>query len=82
MTQNARPNPEDMAAAPASTSTPSDLDREPVQILVIGSAEGITNIVRTLYRLRFAEVNEWSPLLPAPVPEKLMRTVIRYIPIN
>jgi hypothetical protein len=63
-------------------TAPPKREREPVQILIIGSGNGINTIVRTLHRLRFAEANEWSPLLPAPTPGKLMRTLTRYLPTN
>jgi hypothetical protein len=56
-------------------------DREAVQILVIGSSQSIDIIIRTLHQLRFAEVREWSPLLPAPTPGKLMRSLTRYLAI-
>ncbi|MGB7442007.1 MAG: hypothetical protein WA919_13125 [Coleofasciculaceae cyanobacterium] len=49
-------------------------------LIVIGSSKGITNIIQTLYRMRFAHINEWSPLMPAPIPGKLMRAITRYIP--
>jgi hypothetical protein len=57
-------------------------DREPVQLLVIGSNKGITNIIHTLYLRDFAAIYEWSCLLPAPVPGKLMRTLTRYISVD
>lgn len=69
------------ATAPVarSASTPPNPEREPVQIFVIGSSEGVTNIIHSLYSLRFAQVSEWSPFISAPTPGKLMRVLIRYI---
>ena len=72
------PDRSDITVFPASLNP----DREPVQILVIGSSDGIASILLTLHRLRFAEVTEWSPLLPAPTPGKLMRTLTRYRSIS
>ncbi|HEY9651214.1 MAG TPA: hypothetical protein V6C95_11170 [Coleofasciculaceae cyanobacterium] len=66
--------------APASTPTPTNPEREPVQILVIGSSEGITNIIHSLYAHHFAHISEWSPLMPAPIPGKLMRILLRNVP--
>lgn len=60
----------------------TDGDREPVQLLVVGSDRGITSIIHTLYLRDFAAVYEWSCLLPSPVPGKLMRTLTRYISID
>ncbi|PSB23985.1 hypothetical protein [Stenomitos frigidus] len=54
-------------------------DREPLRILVIGSRQGVTNTIQTLHRLRFAEVREWSPLLPGPNAGEVMSILARYI---
>jgi hypothetical protein len=53
-----------------------------VQILVIGSSQGVSNIIQSLYSHRFAQISEWSILMPAPIPGKLMRMLIRHVPIN
>ncbi|MEQ8757657.1 MAG: hypothetical protein RID09_29590 [Coleofasciculus sp. G1-WW12-02] len=45
-----------------------------------GSSSGITNIIHSLYAHHFAQISEWSPLTSAPVPGKLMRMLIRYVP--
>lgn len=61
---------------------PKHPDREPVQILIIGSEPGIASVIHRLYLCRFAEVHEWTILLPAPVPGKLMRSLTRYVDLN
>jgi hypothetical protein len=58
---------------------PAEPNREPVLILVIGSQKGIDKIVSALYLRRFAAVQEWSQILPAPTIGKLMRSLIRYV---
>ncbi|MEQ9485970.1 hypothetical protein, partial [Coleofasciculus sp. F4-SAH-05] len=35
--------------------------KEFIKVMVIGSRKGINSIIKTLHRLRFAEVREWSP---------------------
>jgi hypothetical protein len=82
MSQDFIPDSEETFSAPAfhPAHTPHNPEREPVQIIVIGSKEGITNIIQSLYAHRFAQISEWSPLLSASIPGKLMRTMIRYIP--
>ncbi len=76
------PDSEQTPTSPASSQalTPSNPEREAVQILVIGSKEGVTNIVHSLHSHHFAEVREWSPLMRAPVPGKQMRMRIRNVP--
>ncbi|HEY9633175.1 MAG TPA: peptide ABC transporter substrate-binding protein [Coleofasciculaceae cyanobacterium] len=82
MAKDFLPDSEETPTSPASSQapTPSNPEREPVQILVIGSKEGVTNIVHSLHTHHFAEVREWSPLMPAPVAGKLMRMLIRHVP--
>lgn len=54
-------------------------DRESLRILIIGSRRGVTVTIQTLHRLRFAEVREWSPLMPTPNPGEVMSILTRYI---
>jgi len=65
---------------PAATTEPTELPlREPLRVLIIGSRRGVTSTIQTLYRLGFAEVSEWSPLLPAPNSGEVMSILTRYI---
>ncbi|MEH2412934.1 hypothetical protein [Nostoc sp.] len=67
------------------SSVPSmqlDSDREPVSFLVIGSRQTVTNTINTLYRIGFAQISEWSPLLPASEPGKVMKILTRSIPTD
>jgi hypothetical protein len=66
---------------PAAITEPADSipNREPLRVLVIGSRRGVTSTIQTLYRLGFAEVGEWSPLLPAPNSGEVMSILTRYI---
>lgn len=57
-------------------------NREPLRVLLIGSRRGVTGTIQTLYRLSFAEVQEWSPLLPAPSSGEVMSILTRYLPVN
>lgn len=80
MSENSSPKP----ASPEIDrllATLANPDREAVQILVIGSDKGITNVIHSLHIHGFAEVSEWSLLLPAPIPKKLMRTLTRHVSI-
>lgn len=54
-------------------------DRESLRILIIGSRRGVTTTIQTLHRLRFAEVREWSPLMPTPNPGEVMSILTRYL---
>ena len=67
--------PESPASKPSVEATS---DRESLRILVIGSRQGVVGTIQTLHRLRFAEVHEWSPLLPAANPGEVMSILTRY----
>jgi hypothetical protein len=67
---------------PAAIEPPAEAplgDRESLRILVIGSRRGVTGTIQTLHRLRFAEVREWSPLIPTANPGEVMSILSRYI---
>lgn len=57
-------------------------NREPVRLMAIGSRDGVLRVIHTLHHLRFAEVREWSPLLPAPTPGEVMSILTRYLTKN
>jgi hypothetical protein len=47
-------------------------DQKFVKVMVIGSRKGITSVIKMLHHLRFAEVREWSPLIPYEDSGELM----------
>ena len=71
---------ETLTVPPSPSVTPEPTPRrEPVKISIIGSRRGVNSIIRTLYRLRFAEVIEWSPLQPTGNPGEFVSMLIRQI---
>jgi len=67
-------------AAPIKASVEAPLgDRESLKMLVIGSRRGVTSTIQNLHRLRFAEVREWSPLIPTANSGEVMSILSRYI---
>ena len=52
------------ANASGQASAPPVSRKEFVKVMVIGSRKGITSVIKTLHTLRFAEVGEWSPIMP------------------
>jgi len=65
------------ATVPQSTDSPVE-SREPVQLMVIGSAQGIETIVQTPHLWGFAHVSEWSIAMPHS-SGKLMRVLTRWV---
>lgn len=49
--------------SPPAPPSPSS-GKEFVKILVVGSRQGIDNVIKALHRLGFAEVGQWSPPMP------------------
>ena len=74
-TSNASTSTSEPLASKMPVATP---DREALRILVIGSRQGVLGTIQTLHRLRFAEVHEWSPLLPSANPGEVMSILTRY----
>lgn len=64
-----------------SNDAQSEPNREAVEILVIGSWQGVDRIVHHLHQLGFAEFGEWSRLLPAPSGE-VMRILVRDVCVD
>lgn len=61
----------------ADNLPPTSEEWEQVRILVIGSANGVTRVIRTLYVLGFAQIHEWSPLVSAPNSGDVMSILTR-----
>ncbi len=53
----------DRPSLPAPLPRFSD-DSEPLKVMLIGSAAAITTTIHNLHQRRFAEVGDWSPLVP------------------
>ena len=60
---------------------PSD-GYEVVRVMVFGSHYGVNYTIRWLYRLQFAQVSEWSFLMPAPNPGEVMSILTKRIPLG
>lgn len=52
--------------------TEKNPERESVKVVIFGTKTGVNNTILTLYKLGFAQVNEWSPLLPSSNPGEVM----------
>jgi hypothetical protein len=68
-----------LPAVPTPQPTePAAEGREPVQLMVIGSAQGIETIIQNLHLRGFAHINEWSLAMPHS-SGKLMRVLTRWV---
>jgi hypothetical protein len=66
MPENFLPNDSELPSAEVDfqASTAPVSGKEFVKVMVIGSRKGIINVIKTLHTLRFAEVGEWSLIMP------------------
>ncbi|MBW4675627.1 MAG: hypothetical protein KME52_16855 [Desmonostoc geniculatum HA4340-LM1] len=53
--------------------------REPVKHLLIGSPNAVTNTINRLHVIGYANVGDWSQLLPTANPDEVMSILIRQI---
>jgi hypothetical protein len=61
----------------AEYTSPESDEFESLQVLLIGSANGVNDTIRNLHARGFAEVGDWSPLLPAPNRNEVMSILSR-----
>jgi hypothetical protein len=64
------------------TTTPTQPEREPVTIMVIGSRWAVRLIIHTLFSLGFAQVSEWSKLQVEPKTRKFMSVLTKYVRVE
>jgi hypothetical protein len=84
MSEEFIPNASETPAVPVSPSASPEptSNREFVKILIIGSPKGVNNIIHTLYRLKFAEVTQWSSLQPTANPDEVVSILRRQLSIS
>ncbi|HAG80125.1 MAG TPA: hypothetical protein DCL61_02915 [Cyanobacteria bacterium UBA12227] len=75
------PNDSELPSTEVSIQASTDpvSGKEFIKVMVIGSRKGISSIIKTLHRLRFADVREWSPLIPYGASGEMMSLLRRQI---
>ncbi|WGV28910.1 hypothetical protein [Halotia branconii] len=61
-----------------STENPFS-NREPIKHLLIGSPKAVTSTIHYLQVIGYANVRDWSPLLPTNNSDEVMSILIRQI---
>ncbi|MEM6836351.1 MAG: hypothetical protein AAF609_05810 [Cyanobacteria bacterium P01_C01_bin.120] len=62
---------------PSAFSVPAAPNADSIRVIVVGHAEAVDNFVVTQHRLGFAEVGAWSPPLPTPHSNQVMRILTK-----
>jgi hypothetical protein len=58
-------------------------ERETIKHTLIGSSRAVMGTIRVLHQLGYAEVGDWSPLLPSPTKEgEVMSILVRNIVVQ
>ncbi|MBC1235737.1 hypothetical protein [Nostoc sp. 2RC] len=56
--------------------------KEPLKHLLIGSSKAVTSTIHYLQVIGYANVGDWSPLLPSPNPGEVMSILNRPIMVQ
>jgi len=54
-------------------------EREPIKHTLIGSPKAVNSTIRVLHQLKYAEISDWSPLVPTGRTGEVMSILIRSI---
>jgi hypothetical protein len=73
------PSADTQTAVALASEPATEVSREKVRLLVIGSSYGVERVIHELYRVGFAEVREWSKPLPRGNQGEVMRIFTRYV---
>jgi hypothetical protein len=78
MSKDYLPETNENPTIPNPTTPTEPGDRDPLRMLLIGSRQRVIAEIHNLYVRGFAKVEDWSPLLPAPTPGKVMSILTKY----
>lgn len=79
LTKDFVPGADPDAAVPSLAADKTEPSREPLKHLLIGSPKAVTSTIHALYMLGYADIRDWSPLLPSPNPGEVMSILSRSI---
>lgn len=63
-------------------TSPETLERETIKHTLIGSSKAVMGTIRVLHQLGYADIGDWSPLLPSSNPGEVMSVLIRSITVQ
>ncbi len=68
--------PDDNNSDPANDDSAAS-EQDILMLTIVGSPKAVRKTILTLYRLGFAEVNDWSQLQRTANPKQVMSVLIR-----
>ncbi|MEB3232965.1 MAG: hypothetical protein VKJ64_18305 [Leptolyngbyaceae bacterium] len=72
-------SPVSVATVSASSSSVPVPQYESVRHMVFGSAIAVQNTIKLLYRLNYAEPNDWSKLVPTGQPNEVVAVLTKKV---
>ncbi|MBF2063235.1 MAG: hypothetical protein IGS39_02195 [Calothrix sp. C42_A2020_038] len=63
---------------PSSTDNTAP-ESEKIKHTLIGSQRTVTVTIQVLHQLGYANINDWSPIIPSSNPGEVMSVLTRYI---
>ncbi|MEO1093981.1 MAG: hypothetical protein AAFX01_03655 [Cyanobacteria bacterium J06638_28] len=67
---------------PPNFNVPAAPNEESIRLIVVGTARTVNNFITTQHRLGFAEVLAWSPPLPTPHSNQIMRILTKRLSLE
>lgn len=83
MTTSFLPNTDEQSTPVLSqTDSSTAPNREPLKHLLIGSVKGVTSTIHRLQLVGYADVGDWSQLLPTANPDEVMSILNRPVVVK
>ncbi|MEM7557393.1 MAG: hypothetical protein AAF378_25560 [Cyanobacteria bacterium P01_A01_bin.84] len=57
-------------------------EREKIKHTLVGSTKAVMGTIRVLHQLGYAQIGDWSPLLPTENPGEVISILIRSISVQ
>jgi hypothetical protein len=72
-------NDQSLTPVDSETNASKADKREPLRHLLIGTAKAVMSTIHVLHQLGYADVSDWSPLMPTGNPGEVMSILVRSI---
>ena len=78
--ENPTPNIAQVSAKKPNLSEP--VNREMLKILIISSRKFVNRTIHSLHHANFAQVSDWSPIVPPQNPGEVMSILVKYFAVD
>lgn len=63
-------------------AVPAAPNSDSIRVLVVGSPQAVSNFIATQHRLGYAEATAWSPPLPTPHENQILRILTKRLTLR